>query len=136
VTSLEARIVRLELALARAQAQIATLTGQAAALETSARQASGMPYGWGGGGDGAALGFIGKAVSAIDARTGTALAAGGQVDAYYDNAGTLTATGTNVIARCAVSRQTAAGHGIDAGGWCWVEKDATGTYWASPLDCT
>jgi hypothetical protein len=80
--------------------------------------------------------FVGKATVDIAARSGAALAAGGQVDQYYNNSGTLTATGRNVIAYCSVSRTTAAGHGIDAGTWCWVEQDGTGTYWASPLDCT
>jgi hypothetical protein len=97
----------------------------------------GYPGGFGGGGGGTA-GFMGYATVNIAARTfpGTSLAAGGQVDVYQDVSGVLTATGSNVIARCAVSRVTAAGHGIDANSWCWVEQDPYGTYWASPLDCT
>jgi hypothetical protein len=111
-----------------------------ARVEDVAAQAAQMvqmsPAGGPGGGGGGQQGFIGKAAVNIGARTGTSLAAGGQVDVYHDAGGTLGAVGTNVIARCSVSRTTAAGNGVDSGTWCWVELDPFGTYWCSPLDCT
>jgi hypothetical protein len=112
----------------RRLARVEDIAGQAA-------QAVQMSPAGGPGGGGGSQGFMGKATVNIGARTGAALAAGGQVDVYQDVSGTLTAVGTNVIARCSVSRTTGAGNGIDSGGWCWVELDPFGTYWASPLDC-
>jgi hypothetical protein len=135
VTNEGGRLIQLELGIAQLQAQLQATLTRLATVEQQARQYQGMTYGWGGGGGGG-QGFIGQATVAIGARTGATLAAGGQINAFQDVAGTLTAVGTSVIARCSVSRTTALGNGIDMGGWCWVEQDPFGTYWASPLDCT
>jgi hypothetical protein len=114
MTSLEARIVRLELALARAQMQIATLTGQIGTLEAQGRQASGVSYGSGGGGGGGA--FVCLSIPAI------AAGGSGTADVYSVSGG------ATVLATSGATIYNEYNSATTAGRVCTLCANADGTY--------
>ena len=100
MTSSEGRIIRLELMLVQAQARLATLDTRATSLEGQARQSSGMPYNWGGGGAVNASYWCMSPAGGWAASSGTfptITPTGGSVTVYVSSGGTFTALGTRSV---------------------------------------
>jgi hypothetical protein len=80
--------------------------------------------------------YLGKATTDFAAISGTAPGTG-SVDLYWYDGTNLVATGdslANVV--CASTSTMTSGNSIDSGMWCWVERDAFETWYASPMDCS
>lgn len=80
-------------------------------------------------------GYLGVATSNFAARSGTTPGTG-TVDLYWYDGTVLAATGKSVNAVNVSSTTMTSGNSIDSGMYCWVAKDAYGTWYVSPLECS
>lgn len=80
--------------------------------------------------------YLAVATSAFAARSGTTPGTG-TVDLYWYDGTNITATGNSLANVVNVSTTTmTSGNSIDSGMYCWVVRDAFGTWYVSPLECT
>jgi hypothetical protein len=127
MTALEARIVRLELALSFAQTQIATLSGQTANLAGQARQATGVGSyspGTDSGTGGTAAAFICQAIPAI------AGGASGTADVYQRISGAETLVVTAATIWNSYASATTAGRR------CTLCRNPDGSFTVYGQSCT
>lgn len=121
---MESRVRELERLLHQAMRRIGTLESRLAASEQSQNKAGGSL-----GGDSSAIPryWIGKAATAITARSGTTPGSG-TAEIYDARTGTLTATGTTKTV-------LNAGPAISSGKHVRMDQDGFGIWWVDPEDC-
>lgn len=82
------------------------------------------------------LGFVGVANGNITKRSGTTPGTGTVTIKQYDGSVLVDAQVSDLTVYNASSTGMTSGNGIDSGQYVWVQRDAFGTLWVSPLECS